>query len=185
MIRTYCDLLIILFFLNFSGISLAQSTDICQEIGADLRLPMPCVEFQDVQYSFDMEYFQNPSDTEGLYWKIDLSTLTVKELPYAQCLTLKNNLKIYAACMEYEKVPYRFVLSYAPDAHPEALAWKMEVSTFPRFRNRRLMEAAGWTSERKHGIPIWCIILRKVCGTHAIPDFWSICTETANLHCQP
>ncbi len=130
MIRKHCVILSVLFFAGIFGTSSAQSTDICQVVGPDLRLHMPCVEFQDVQYAFDMAYFQNPADPEGLYWKIDLSSLTVKDMPEEQCLPVRNNLKIYAACMEYENIPYRFVMSYAPDADPEALAWKMEISTF-------------------------------------------------------
>ncbi|MGE0083963.1 MAG: hypothetical protein AB7S75_06030 [Desulfococcaceae bacterium] len=132
MIRKHCFLLSVLFFISMFGTysASAQSADVCQMVGSDLRLHMPCVEFQDVQYGFDMEYFQNSADPEGIYWKIDLSSLTVKDMPPEQCLPIRNNLKIYAACMEYENIPYRFVLSYAPDADPEALAWKMEISTF-------------------------------------------------------
>jgi len=128
MSRKHCIILSVLFFVSISGT--AQSADICRIIASDLRLPMPCVAFQGVQYGFDMEYFHNPSDPESLYWKIDLSTLTVKDMPEEQCLPVRNNLKIYAACMEYENVPFRFVLSYAPEADPEALSWKMEIPTF-------------------------------------------------------
>jgi len=120
----------VLFFMSIFGICSAQSASICRTVGPDLRLPMPCVEFQGIQYGFEMEYFHNPNDSQGLYWKIDLSTLSVKDQPEDQCLPVKDNLKIYAACMEYENVPFRFVLSYAPDADPEALSWKMEIPTF-------------------------------------------------------
>ena len=123
-------LLPVLFFMIIFVTCSAQSAEVCRIVGPDLRLHMTCVEFQGVQYAFDMEYFESSADAEGLYWKIDPGSLTVKDMPEDQCLPVRNNLKIYAACMEYENIPYRFVLSYSPDADPQALAWKMEISTF-------------------------------------------------------
>ena len=107
-----------------------QCAENCRFVGDDLRLHMPCVLFQGVYYQFDMEYFQNPSDPEGLYWKIDLNTLSVKDAPDDPCLSVKNNLKIYINCAEYAGTRYRFVLKYTPEADPSNLAWKMETNTF-------------------------------------------------------
>ena len=50
----------------------------CISVGADLSMPIPCVEYNGAQYDFTLNLFNNPYDPSGLYWKMDKSTLVVK-----------------------------------------------------------------------------------------------------------
>ena len=47
----------------------------CITVGTDLRLPVSCAEYSSVQYEFTLNYYSNPADPSGLYWKMDMSTL--------------------------------------------------------------------------------------------------------------
>ena len=50
----------------------------CITVGTDLGLPVCCAEYASVQYQFTLNFYNNPSDPSGLYWKMDLSTFKVK-----------------------------------------------------------------------------------------------------------
>ena len=50
----------------------------CIPIGADLSMPMDCVSYNGTQYGFTLRFYNNPYDTSGYYWKMDMSTLVVK-----------------------------------------------------------------------------------------------------------
>jgi hypothetical protein len=47
-------------------------------VGTDLSLPVSCAEYASVQYGFTLDYYSNPADPSGLYWKMDKSTLVVR-----------------------------------------------------------------------------------------------------------
>ncbi|MCF8145712.1 MAG: hypothetical protein K9N21_17515 [Deltaproteobacteria bacterium] len=50
----------------------------CIPIASDLSMPIPCASYNGAQYGFTLDFYQNPYDPSGLYWKMDLSTLVVK-----------------------------------------------------------------------------------------------------------
>ncbi len=54
-----------------------EGTD-CIPIGSDLSIPISCVAYSDTQYGFTLRFYNNPYDPSGLYWKMDMSTLTMK-----------------------------------------------------------------------------------------------------------
>ncbi|MGE0084883.1 MAG: hypothetical protein AB7S75_10705 [Desulfococcaceae bacterium] len=49
----------------------------CISAGDDLTIPV-CVEYAGTEYGFDLNFHQNPADPFGLYWKMDMTTLTVE-----------------------------------------------------------------------------------------------------------
>jgi hypothetical protein len=49
----------------------------CIPVGNDLKMPV-CVEYAGTNYGFDLDFSPNPADPFGLYWKMDMSTLTVE-----------------------------------------------------------------------------------------------------------
>lgn len=127
----FCKLLLIFFMSSAVILSpLPLTAEICQTVENDLRLHFPCIAFQGQYIGFDMEFFRNPADPQGLFWRIDTESLVFKDIPDEDCLTVRNNLKIYTACLEYDGISYRFVMKYAADADPSGLAWQMEISTF-------------------------------------------------------
>ena len=50
----------------------------CIPIGNDLSMPMSCVSYNGTQYGFTLDFYNNPYDPSGYYWKMDKSTLVVK-----------------------------------------------------------------------------------------------------------
>ena len=50
----------------------------CIPIGTDLSMPMSCVSYNGSQYGFTFNFYRNPYDPSGLYWKMDTSTFEVK-----------------------------------------------------------------------------------------------------------
>ena len=52
-----------------------QTTSECIPIGSDLSLPICCAEYNGVKYGFTLNFYANPDDPSGLYWKMDSSTL--------------------------------------------------------------------------------------------------------------
>ena len=54
-----------------------EGTD-CIPIGGDLSMPIPCAAYSGTQYGFTLRFYNNPYDPSGLYWKMDLSTFSVK-----------------------------------------------------------------------------------------------------------
>lgn len=50
----------------------------CLSIGSDLNMPMDCVSYNGTQYVFALNFYNNPYDPSGYYWKMDKSTLVVK-----------------------------------------------------------------------------------------------------------
>ena len=43
-----------------------------------LLLDIPCVEYGGNNYSFRLDYYPNPNDPAGIYWKMDINTFTQK-----------------------------------------------------------------------------------------------------------
>jgi len=50
----------------------------CLLFGEDMSLPLPCVELDGTKYQFVLDFYPNPSDPAGLYWKMDLNSVVVK-----------------------------------------------------------------------------------------------------------
>jgi hypothetical protein len=50
----------------------------CLSIGSDLSMPMDCVSYNGTQYGFTLNFYNNPYDPSGYYWKMDKNTLVVK-----------------------------------------------------------------------------------------------------------
>ena len=56
----------------------AGSGAACITVETDLSLPVSCAEYSNVQYEFILNFYRNPVDLSGLYWKMDMSTLKKK-----------------------------------------------------------------------------------------------------------
>ena len=63
--------------LDMTTLTAGEGTD-CISIATDLSLPMDCVSYNGTQYGFTLDFYNNPYDQSGYYWKMDMSTLAVK-----------------------------------------------------------------------------------------------------------
>lgn len=100
----------------------------CLAIGNNLSLPIPCAEYSGFQYEFTLNYYTNPADPSGLYWKMDLSTLKLSS--GGDCISINNDLSLPISCAEYSGFQFEFTLNYYSNpADPSGLYWKMDMST--------------------------------------------------------
>ena len=63
--------------LDMTTLTSGTGTD-CIPIDSNLNMSVPCVAYNGVQYGFTLNFYNNPDDPSGYYWKMDMSTLVVK-----------------------------------------------------------------------------------------------------------
>ncbi len=101
----------------------------CIPIADDLSIFFSCAEYDEVGYSFKLDYFPNPNDPSNIYWKMDLSTF--KAVMEKDCIPLGGDLTITIPCAEYAGMQYSFALDFVViPADPGGIYWKMDISTF-------------------------------------------------------
>ena len=61
-----------------AGLAAGGGTGGCLTIDNDLGFSVPCAQVGSVQYGFDLDFYNNPNDPFGVYWKLDSSSLTTK-----------------------------------------------------------------------------------------------------------
>lgn len=96
----------------------------CMAIDSSLRITLPCVEYGGQHYQLIFDYYSNPSDPTGWYWKynsIAISTAT------GRCATIDSNLNITGICsMVYAGKQYLIALDYYPNSSdPSGLYWRL------------------------------------------------------------
>lgn len=60
---------------RFSTLWASSSSGSCGSVDANLNITGACVNYFGIQYTFSLDYYNNPSDPSGLYWKLKLATL--------------------------------------------------------------------------------------------------------------
>lgn len=100
----------------------------CIEVGEDLRLDFPCVEYSGVRYQLRLEFYEHPDASAGLYWRLDPASLAVVGSDDPDCLAVGEDLMVYVTCAAYDGGRYRFRLDSVPD--PAGLLWQMDEATF-------------------------------------------------------
>ncbi len=103
----------------------------CIPVGPDLRLRIPCAEYADITYQFDLAFFHHTDDPAGIYWKLDTASLAETASAGKDCLEFTDDLMLFVVCAEYEGVRYRFRLDAVDDsADPDGFYWKMDHDSF-------------------------------------------------------
>ena len=98
----------------------------CLQIADDVSIEIPCVEYQGNQYAIMLQYYPNPSDFLGYYWKLGSAVATEK----SGCLRIGNDLSMTISCAEYGVTKYGFTLRYYPNStDPSGIYWQMDRST--------------------------------------------------------
>ena len=100
----------------------------CLSVESDLSLEIPCAEHAGINYEFTLNYYANPTDPSGLYWKMDLNTF--KQSICGECISVGNDLSLPISCAEHSDTRYGFTLRYYNNPYdPSGLYWKMDKST--------------------------------------------------------
>jgi len=100
----------------------------CLSVAADLSIWVPCAEYSDTRYGFTLNFYTNPDDPSGLYWKLDMATLTGGT--GTDCIPIGTELSMPLPCVAYNGVQYGFTLGFYNNPYdPSGLSWKMDGST--------------------------------------------------------
>ena len=102
--------------------------DNCRFIYDDLSMSIPCAEYYGFDFGFDLNFYENPADPSGLYWKMDIDTLT--EGTGFDCIPLSDDLSLPICCAEFYELKLSFTLDfYENPADPSGFYWKMDINT--------------------------------------------------------
>ena len=115
------------------SLSLPQQTSVtrgsdCQPVGRDFSIVVPSAEYHGSKYGFTLDFYRNPDDLGGFYWKLILSTLTKGEGAF--CIPIGTDLSMPMDCVSYSGTQYGFNLQFYSNPYdPSGYYWKMDKST--------------------------------------------------------
>ena len=75
------------------------TTSSCLAVGGDLGIKVPCAVYNSTRYGFILDFYRNPDDPSGLYWKLVMATLTAGN--GTDCLHIGSDLSMPVSCVEY------------------------------------------------------------------------------------
>lgn len=115
-----CTVLFLMFFMKAPGWAAS-----CLSVGSDLRLIVPCVQYQGISYKIAMKYVPDSRDPSGIYWKTESISIAASQ-DNNQCLPVSADFRYYVPCVGYGGAQFRFVSEYCkhPD-DPSGLYWKI------------------------------------------------------------
>ena len=103
-------------------------TNGCLSVAGDLSIWAPCGEYEGTQYGFTFNFYTNPDNPSGLYWKLDIATLTGGT--GTDVIPIGGDLSMPVPCAAYNGVQYGFTLKFYNNPYdPSGLYWKMDMST--------------------------------------------------------
>ncbi|HIJ39954.1 MAG TPA: DUF1565 domain-containing protein [Deltaproteobacteria bacterium] len=101
----------------------------CLNIDSTLDLTVSCAQYAGRGYGFTLDFFSNPVDLSGIYWKMDLGSF--HETFGSDCINIGSNLSLSISCAAFSGKEYAFVLDYYPNSvEPSGIYWKMNLNTF-------------------------------------------------------
>jgi hypothetical protein len=116
------------------GLSLPAQTSVskggstCLPIKSDLGIQLPCVDYNGNLYGFILDFYRNPDDMSGYYWKMVMSTLTTGS--GSECIPIGSDLSMPMDCVSYNGTQYGFTLRFYNNPYdPSGYYWKMGMST--------------------------------------------------------
>ncbi|MCP4681965.1 MAG: hypothetical protein GY864_06515 [Desulfobacterales bacterium] len=118
----------------------------CMDVDSNLSFTIPCADYNGIQYSFELDFYNNPDDPSGLYWELDLNTLTSGNDIATGCLSISDELSLTVPCVVYNGVQYGFKLDYYYNPiDPSGIYWKMDIdSATTQTRKMGLDDVRTW-----------------------------------------
>jgi uncharacterized protein (TIGR02145 family) len=65
----------------------------CIDVNSDLGMTIPCASYMGTRYGFKLDFYNNPSDPNGLYWLMNWESLTNEEVKIGNQIWMKKNLE--------------------------------------------------------------------------------------------
>jgi len=112
---------------------LSKDSSITLKVGDDLALNVSGSHYFNYHgnvYGFTLNFYPNPNDPAGVYWKADVNTLKAQE-PSGIFFPINDRLSFNIFCAEFHGNIFGFTLNYYPNpADPSGFYWKADLSTF-------------------------------------------------------
>ncbi len=89
----------------------------CLSFDEQLRMRIPCVDYNATQYSFSMNYI------DPLSWELDASSLAIAS-DQNNCLSFDSNLSLDIPCADYNGTKFGFMLQYIDN-----LTWNLDLES--------------------------------------------------------
>ena len=116
------------YVLTVDEINDLKNGDGCLRVADDLGIWVPCAEYSGAQYGFTLNFYSNLDDPSGLYWKLDMSTLT--DGTGTDCIPIGSDLSMPIPCAAYNATQYGFTLRFYNNPNDlSGLYWKLDAST--------------------------------------------------------
>jgi DNA-binding beta-propeller fold protein YncE len=110
-----------------TSVTVPTTTD-CLTVGSDLSIQVPCAEYNGNPYGFTLDFYRNPDDMSGYYWKMIKSTLTTGT--GSACIPIVSDLSMPMDCVSYNGTQYGFTMRFYENPYdPSGYYWKMDMST--------------------------------------------------------
>ena len=120
----------------------------CINIDNSLFLNMSCTEYSTHKYAFGLDFYPNPHDPDGIFWKMDISSFKEISSDNESCIYVNNDLKLQLLCAEYIGNKYAFDLDFYLNPHDLfGIYWKMDISS---FRNTYTVEEVNNNSIKEY-----------------------------------
>jgi len=104
------------------------TTSSCLAVAGDLSIKVPCALYNSTRYGFVLDFYRNPDDPPGYYWKLVMATLTAGA--GTDCIPIGSDLSMPMSCVSYNSTQYGFTLRFYNNSYdPSGLYWKMDMST--------------------------------------------------------
>jgi len=118
-------------------LSIPKSTSVIQTAGdsfanldSALKMALPCIEVQGVCYNLSLDYYPNPSDTNNLYWKLDMSSVGTNQDCSSDCAAIDFDFQITVPNIKFAGNSYQIVLNkYANSMDFFDLYWVLDLAS--------------------------------------------------------
>jgi DNA-binding beta-propeller fold protein YncE len=121
-------------------------TSDCLTVASDLSIHVPCAYYNGSASEFTLDFYRNPDDPRGYYWKLVLASLMPGE--GTNCIPAGTDQSMSLSCVSYNGYQYAFTLRfYYNPYNPSGQYWKMDMGTL-QVKNPSPINSGGFEDER-------------------------------------
>jgi len=117
------------------SISFIQSLgDNYATLNSALIMAMPCVEFQGACYNLTLDFYPNQSDTQNLFWALNINSIGINQDCGSDCASIDLDLQINILKIEFEGNFYQVVLDkYSNPLDLFGLYWMLNLASIKKL----------------------------------------------------
>ncbi|MBT3417095.1 MAG: cytochrome c [Desulfobacula sp.] len=102
----------------------------CVKVDSNLSLNVLCSQYENNIFGFSLDLFSNSQDPAGIYWQLNLPSVTT-QTQTEDCLVINPaDLSIYIGCTELMGTHYEFNLKpYSNPSNTANFFWQLDMQT--------------------------------------------------------